>query len=61
MMNQQQYELQRIKRFVAACRRHWPGAMIVLRPDTSTDAAPRRSADQTSKTPGLARKGNSHG
>jgi hypothetical protein len=26
-------EFHRIKKFVAACRRHWPGAMIVLRPD----------------------------
>jgi hypothetical protein len=26
-------EFHRIKEFVAACRRQWPGAMIVLRPD----------------------------
>jgi hypothetical protein len=26
-------EFHRIKKFVAACRRQWPGAMIVLRPD----------------------------
>jgi hypothetical protein len=26
-------EFQQIRKFVAACRRQWPGAMIVLRPD----------------------------
>jgi hypothetical protein len=26
-------EFQQIQKFVAACRRQWPGAMIVLRPD----------------------------
>jgi hypothetical protein len=26
-------EFRQIKKFVAACRRQWPGAMIVLRPD----------------------------
>jgi hypothetical protein len=26
-------EFDRIKEFVAACRRQWPGAVIVLRPD----------------------------
>jgi hypothetical protein len=25
-------EFHQIKQFVATCRRHWPGAMIVLRP-----------------------------
>ena len=27
-------EFHQIKKFVAACRRQWPGAMIVLRPDS---------------------------
>jgi hypothetical protein len=26
-------EFHQIKKFVAACRRQWPGAVIVLRPD----------------------------
>jgi hypothetical protein len=26
-------EFHQIEKFVAACRRQWPGAMIVLRPD----------------------------
>jgi hypothetical protein len=26
-------EFQQIRKFVAACRRQWPGAMVVLRPD----------------------------
>jgi hypothetical protein len=26
-------EFHQIRKFVAACRRQWPGAMIVLRPD----------------------------
>jgi hypothetical protein len=36
-------EFHQIKKFVAACRRQWPGAMIVLRPDgapTGADAPP---------------------
>jgi hypothetical protein len=31
MLDAQQFD--RIKEFVAACRRQWPGAVIVLRPD----------------------------
>jgi hypothetical protein len=37
-------EWKQIKEFVVACRRQWPGAMIVLRPDT--DAASRCDPDQ---------------
>jgi hypothetical protein len=33
-------EFQQIQKFVAECRRHWPGAMIVLWPDSApTDAS----------------------
>jgi hypothetical protein len=32
-------EFYRIQRFVAACRRQWPGAMIVLRPNQNAVAA----------------------
>ena len=32
-------EFQRIARFAAACRRQWPGAMIVLRPDGAQTGA----------------------
>jgi hypothetical protein len=42
-------EWKQIKEFVAACRRQWPGAMIVLRPDTTTAAAPRCDVDQHPK------------
>jgi hypothetical protein len=33
-------EFHRIKEFVAACRRQWPGARIVLRPDHDAASAP---------------------
>jgi hypothetical protein len=32
-------EFHRIKKFVAACRRQWPGAMIVLWPDSTPKGA----------------------
>jgi hypothetical protein len=32
-------EFHQIKKFVAACRRQWPGAMIVLRPDSAPTGA----------------------
>jgi hypothetical protein len=32
-------EFHQIKQFVAACRRQWPGAMIVLRPDGARTGA----------------------
>jgi hypothetical protein len=32
-------EFNQIKKFVAACRRQWPGAMIVLRPDGAPTGA----------------------
>jgi hypothetical protein len=32
-------EFQKIKTFVAACRRQWPGAIIVLRPDGAPTGA----------------------
>jgi sirohydrochlorin ferrochelatase len=35
-------EFQRIAKFVAACRRQWPGAMIVLRPN---EGSPPEGAD----------------
>jgi hypothetical protein len=38
-------EFHQIQRFAAACRRQWPGAMIVLRPDgapTGADAPPNQ-------------------
>jgi hypothetical protein len=35
----------RIKEFTAECRRLWPGAMIVLRPDTNTSPPAGGSAD----------------
>jgi hypothetical protein len=31
-------EWSQIKKFATACRRQWPGAMIVLRPDTRCEA-----------------------
>ena len=32
-------EFQQIQKFVAECRRHWPGAIIVLRPDGARTGA----------------------
>jgi len=32
-------EFYQIRKFVAACRRQWPGAMIVLRPDGAPTGA----------------------
>jgi hypothetical protein len=32
-------EFQQIQKFVAECRRHWPSAMIVLRPDGAPTGA----------------------
>ena len=32
-------EFHQIQKFVAACRRQWPGAMIVLRPDGAPTGA----------------------
>jgi hypothetical protein len=32
-------EFHQIQKFVAACRRQWPGAMIVLRPDDAPTGA----------------------
>ena len=32
-------EFHQIQQFVAECRRHWPGAMIVLRPDGAPTGA----------------------
>jgi hypothetical protein len=32
-------EFHQIQQFVAACRRHWPGAIIVLRPDDGPTGA----------------------
>ncbi len=40
-------EFHRIQKFVAACRRHWPGATIVLRPDGAPTGA---NAPPTSRT-----------
>jgi hypothetical protein len=43
------YEFYRIQEFVAACRRQWPGAMIVLRPDSvSSDASALPEPDPAS-------------
>jgi len=52
-------EWKRIKKFVAACRRQWPGATIVLRPDT--DAASDVQRGQRSEIQHLATKGASNG
>ena len=48
-----------ILKFVAACRRQWPGAMIVLRPDT--DAASRCNANPHPKPSTGHEKENHHG
>jgi len=43
-------EFHQIKKFVAACRRQWPGAMIVLRPDgapTGANAPPNPGRNLT--------------
>jgi hypothetical protein len=32
-------EFHQIQKFVGACRRQWPGAMIVLRPDGTSSGA----------------------
>ena len=54
-------EWKQIKKFVAACRRQWPGAMIVLRPNP-TDAAPKGATRTTSETPSTGpRKDTSNG
>jgi hypothetical protein len=41
-------EFQQIQKFVAACRRQWPGAIIVLRPDS---ARPRANAPINQNAP----------
>jgi hypothetical protein len=41
MRDAQEFHL--IQRFVAACRRQWPGAMIVLRPNGALTGAQRAS------------------
>jgi hypothetical protein len=33
------HEFHQIQKFAAACRRQWPGAMIVLRPDSVPSGA----------------------
>ena len=43
-------EWQQIKKFVAECRRQWPGAMIVLRPNR-TDAASQGATRAPSEPP----------
>jgi hypothetical protein len=53
-------EWRQIKEFVAECRRHWPGAMIVLRPNP-TDAAPKGATRTTSEIQHPAMKGESNG
>jgi hypothetical protein len=52
-------ELKQIQKFVAACRRQWPGAKIVLRSDT--DAASRCKRGQSSETQHQATKEDSNG
>jgi hypothetical protein len=52
-------EWKHIQQFVAACRRQWPGAKIVLRPDT--DAASRCKRGPTSETQHPATKEDSNG
>ena len=37
-------EFSEIEKFVAACRRQWPGAMIVLRPNQGARQQVRRAA-----------------
>jgi hypothetical protein len=44
-------EMKKIKRFIAACRRQWPGAMITLRQDTTTDAASQVRCGQQRPNP----------
>ena len=39
-------EWKQITKFVTECRRQWPGAVIVLHPDATTDAAPKARAEQ---------------
>ena len=42
-------EFHQIQKFAAACRRQWPGAMIVLRPDgapTGANAPPTQNLHQ---------------
>jgi hypothetical protein len=46
-------EFHRITKFVAACRRQWPGAMIVLWPDgtpTGADAPSNQNLHQKETT-----------
>ncbi len=37
-------EFRRIQKFLAACRRKWPGARIVIRPDTTSSPEKQESA-----------------
>jgi len=50
-------EFHRIKKFVAACRRQWPGAMIVLRPN---EGGPPQGADAPPPNQNLRQKGPNH-
>jgi hypothetical protein len=38
-------EFQQIQKFAAACRRQWPGAQVVLRPDHDAASAPADAPD----------------
>jgi hypothetical protein len=42
-------EFHQIQKFAAACRRQWPGAMIVLRPDGVPNGA--NAADHSEPAP----------
>jgi hypothetical protein len=48
-------EFQQIAKFVAACRRQWPGAVIVLRPDGEPMGA--RAPTNPKTEPGAIRNG----
>ena len=51
-------EFRQIQKFVAACRRQWPGARIVLRPDHDAASAP---ADARADNLTPKRNGGSNG
>jgi len=44
-------EFHQIQQFVAECRRHWPGAIIVLRPDGASVGTDTLTTKQQEKTP----------
>ena len=50
-------EFHQIQKFVAACRRQWPGAKIVLRPN---EGGPPQGADAPPPNQNLHQKGPDH-